>query len=63
MELSIGDEKRSLPLCAKVAGFGKSGLIYQDDQALVLTVMTMCLYGSLCSAIVMLSLYLKISIL
>ena len=27
MELSIGDEKRSLPLCANVAGYGKSGHI------------------------------------
>ena len=27
MELSIGDEKLSLPLCAYVAGFGKSGHI------------------------------------
>ena len=26
--VSIGDEKRSLPLCAYVAGFGKSGHIY-----------------------------------
>ena len=27
IDLSIGDEKRSLPLCELVAGFGKSGHI------------------------------------
>ena len=29
IEVSIGDEERSLPLCAYVAGFGKSGHIYR----------------------------------
>ena len=29
IELSIGDEKHSLPLCAYVADFGKSGPIYK----------------------------------
>ena len=29
IKLSIGDEKRSLPLCAYVAGSGKSGHIYE----------------------------------
>ena len=28
MEPLIGDEKRSLPMCAYVAGFGKSSHIY-----------------------------------
>ena len=45
IQLSIGDEKRSLPLCAYVAGFGKSGHIYHKI-IVVLTIWIFCLLKS-----------------